>query len=148
MSDFDIYSLEQTALRLLVKREHSRWELRQKLKTGKASPGQIEQLLDELAEQDAQSDRRYAQEYIDFRRRRGFGPARIHLELSERGITPELVDELLDPDDEQWDQVLLATAKSKFGGNPPQGFRDWARRARFLEYRGFSPDTICRLLSK
>jgi len=57
-----------------------------------------------------------------------------------------LVEACLDPLSEQWDQRLLETVKGKFGGAAPEGFREWARRARFLEYRGFTPADIRRLL--
>jgi len=148
LSDPDTHSLEQAALRLLGAREHTRRELRRKLNSRATDSGQLEQLLDALAARGAQSDRRYTQSYIASRRRRGFGPVRIRLELRERGVAAALVEESLDPDDARWDQVLVETAKAKFGGNPPQGFADWAKRARFLEYRGFSPDAIRRLITE
>lgn len=146
MSATDDQDLELAALRLLADREHSRQELRRKLKARATQPGQLEQLLDTLAEKGAQSDRRYTQEFIASRRRRGFGPVRIRMELTERGVSKALVDDCLDPDDALWDQILLETEKSKFGGKPPDGFSEWAKRARFLEYRGFAPAHIRRLL--
>ena len=148
MSDLDNQELERAALRLLGNREHSRRELRRKLKARATHSDQLERLLDTLTEQGAQSDRRYVLGYIDFRRRRGFGPVRIRMELTERGIAAALVDVCLDANDAHWDQLLLATAKSKFGEDPPLGFSEWARRARFLEYRGFAPDHIRRLLPR
>jgi regulatory protein len=146
MSATDDQNLELAALRLLANREHSRHELRRKLKSRATQSAQLEQLLDALAEQGAQNDRRYTQEFIASRRRRGFGPVRIRTELTERGVSAALIDDCLEPDDAFWDQVLLETAISKFGGKPPEGFREWAKRARFLEYRGFAPAHIRRLL--
>ncbi|MCB1753622.1 MAG: regulatory protein RecX [Gammaproteobacteria bacterium] len=148
MSGAEISKLERAALRLLVAREHSRWELRRKLNAHAAQPEHIERLLDRLEEQGVQSDLRFTQEYIAARGRRGFGPIRIAVELNERGIAAALVEACLDPDGARWEQILLETAKSKFGGNPPEGYEDWARRARFLEYRGFTTASIRRLLPR
>lgn len=146
LPDTDIHSLEKAALRLLGMREHSRQELRRKLRSRITDAGQLERLLDSLEERGAQSDRRFTREYIRFRSNRGYGPVRIRMELTERGIDASLIEECLDPDEEQWDQVLLAAAKCKFGEQPSQGFREWAKRARFLEYRGFAHAHIRRLL--
>lgn len=146
MSDTDTHNLEKAALRLLGIREHSRQELRRKLKPRASHIDQLERLLDTLAECGAQSDRRFTGEYINFRSSRGFGPVRIRMELAERGIDASLIAQCLDPDDAQWDQVLITAAESKFGKQPSQGFREWARRARFLEYRGFARAHIRRLL--
>ena len=148
MSEIDNQELERAALRLLVDREHSRQELRRKLKARATHADQLERLLDALVEQGAQSDQRYAQEYIASRRRRGFGPVRIGRELAERGVEKALVAECLGSDDAHWDQILLLTVKSKFGEHPPEDFKEWARRARFLEYRGFAQDHIRRLLPR
>lgn len=139
-------NLERAALRLLGIREHSRQELRRKLNSRAPRPEQLEQLLDSLAELGTQSDLRFTREYVAFRSRRGFGPVRIRMELAERGIDAALMDECLDPDDARWDQRLLDTVKSKFGDEPPTGFSEWAKRARFLEYRGFAHEHIRRLL--
>ena len=148
MSDKDINSLERAALRLLAIREHSRQELRRKLMPRAGHSDQLEHLLNTLAARGEQSDQRFTREYINFRSRRGFGPVRIRTELAERGIDAALVEQCLDPDDAQWDQLLLAAAESKFGKQPPQGFGEWAKRARFLEYRGFARAHIRRLLQE
>ena len=146
MSDKANQDLERAALRLLSSREHSRLELQRKLKSRAIQTDQLERLLDCLAEQGVQSDQRYTREYISFRQRRGFGPVRIRMELTERGVAVALVEQCLDPDDARWDQLLLTAAKGKFGVNPPDDFSEWTRRARFLEYRGFTSAHIYRLL--
>ncbi|MCP5416595.1 MAG: regulatory protein RecX [Chromatiaceae bacterium] len=146
MSDSDFNALEQAALRLLGQREHSRAELYRKLKRRVQRSEELKRLLDHLAEQGLQSDQRYTLEYIDSRRRRGFGPIRIRQELIERGISAELLNQCIDPDEYAWDPILLTAVRARFGEDPAQGLRDWARRARFLQYRGFAVDHIRRLL--
>lgn len=141
------HKLEQAALRLLGKREHSRLELRRKLNACTADQAQLEALLDRLVEQGAQSDLRFAQGYVYRRAQHGFGPLRIHMELTECGIDAQLADACIDADDEEsWDQRLLSCVAGKFGKEPPAGYNEWAKRARFLEYRGFSRAQIRRLL--
>jgi regulatory protein len=128
-------------------REHSRLELRRKLSARAVDPAQLDALLDRLAEQGMQSDLRFAQGYVNKRARRGFGPLRIRMELAECGIDAEIADACVDADDEVlWDQRLLSCVASKFGKEPPAGYNEWAKRARFLEYRGFPRDHIRRLL--
>lgn len=103
-------------------------------------------VLDDLAGRGLQSDERYTEQYVDLRIRKGYGPARIRAELAERGIDETLIQEWLDPTDPAWRECLRAVARTKFGDHPPEDRKEMARRARFLEYRGFSQDHIRRLL--
>ena len=142
----DRRSLEQAALRLLAGREHSRAELLRKLSPRTGEPALLEQVLDALERQGALSDARFVESYIDSRRRRGFGPRRIRRELGEKGVDRTLVGQLLDETDPDWDRALAEAARRKYGDRPPGDFRERARRARFLEYRGFAPERIRALL--
>ena len=139
-------ALEQAALRLLAGREHSRAELRRKLAAREGAESLLDQVLDALEERGDLSDARFVESYIDSRRRRGFGPRRIRQELQEKGVSRDLIGDWLDEDDPAWDQALSEAARRKYGDRPPADFRERARRARFLEYRGFPPERIRALL--
>ncbi len=102
--------------------------------------------LDELARQHLQSDDRYTEHYVAQRRAGGYGPRRITAELRERGIALELIEAWLDDSDASWPTQLAAVAAARFGTARPTDRRELARRARFLEYRGFPPDLIRRFL--
>lgn len=101
-------------------------------------------MLDQLAREGLQSDRRYAETYLDSRARKGYGPVRIRQELRERGIADSLIDESLDASALDWTAVLAAVRDKKFGGAPPADFNERARQSRFLQYRGFSAEQIRR----
>ena len=138
--------LEQAAVRLLATREHSRAELRRKLLARAGEVAVVEALLDDLAARGLQSDARYAEQYVAQRAARGYGPARIRAELRERGIDEAVIADWLDERDPVWKERLAEVARKRFGAAGPADFRDRARRARFLEYRGFGAELIRRAL--
>ncbi|MCB1761270.1 MAG: regulatory protein RecX [Gammaproteobacteria bacterium] len=140
--------LKEKAIKLLAMREHSRAELQRKLAPRCDDDKQLQQLLDELGDSGLQSDRRFTEAYAEARRNRGFGPIRIRAELLARGIDQALVDSALMAADQTWDEALLAAARQRFGSSKPVDYRQWSRRARFLEYRGFAPASIRRLLPR
>ena len=105
-------------------------------------------VLDVLETQHALSEQRFVQTYIESRKRKGFGPVRIRMELREKGVDSNLVSDWLDENDPDWDEVLIQAARRKFGSVPPSDFRERGKRARFLEYRGFSPERIRQFLRK
>jgi len=128
---------------MLARREHSQRELTQKL-TGKGFKKEdIEQLLQEFAEKNWQSDIRFAESYSRSRLQKGFGPIRIQLELRERGVDINL-DTLFDePPD--WANLLTQLATKKYGGQPPTDIKERAKRMRFLQHKGFSGELIKHL---
>jgi regulatory protein len=84
---------------------------------------------------------RYAQNYVAYHAGRGQGPLRIAAELRRNGLTGELIDAALaaGPD---WSALARKVCLAKFGPSPPESWAQRARRARFLQYRGFSSDHI------
>ena len=134
------------ALRLLARREHSRRELHSKLQLRAYEAQQIEQALDRLCEQDYLSDQRFAEAYVAERVAKGFGALRIEAELRERGIDGAATAAVLAPFAERWESLLADLLQRKFGSEPPADRREWLKRARFLQSRGFRADSIRRVL--
>jgi regulatory protein len=134
------------AVRLLATREHSRAELRRKLLARGGDATVVEGLLDDLARRRLQSDARYAEQYVAQRSARGYGPTRIRAELRERGVEDAVIADWLDERDAAWNERLTEVLRKRFGSAGPADFRDRARRARYLEYRGFSAELIRRVL--
>ena len=62
------------ALKLLARREHSRFELHHKLQQKGWSEEQIQEVLSELSESQLQSDTRFIEMYIRHRTEAGYGP--------------------------------------------------------------------------
>lgn len=134
-------SAYQQALAWLSRREHSAAELRQKLK-GAAQPAElIEQALLQLQQQGYQSDQRFAESLLNARRRQGQGPLRIEAELKRHRIDPELLAQAMAQYDD-WLELAAQVRTRKFGETVPKDWSERARQARFLAYRGFSPEWI------
>ena len=131
-----------SAMRLLARREHSRAELRGKLVGRGFENDSVEELLQGLEDQDLLSDERFAMSLIASRAETGYGPKRIDLELRNRGVSEELARETLAKAEVDWGQQVTDQAVRKFGSDPAQTFPEWARRARYLERRGFGQDAI------
>ena len=131
-----------SAMRLLARREHSRAELRGKLVGRGFENDSVEELLQGLEDQDLLSDERFAMSLIASRAETGYGPKRIDLELRNRGVSEELAREALAKAEVNWGQQVTDQAVRNFGNDPAQTFPEWARRARYLERRGFGQDAI------
>ena len=131
-----------SAMRLLARREHSRAELRGKLVGRGFENDSVEELLQGLEDQDLLSDERFAMSLIASRAETGYGPNRIGLELRNRGVSEELAREALAKAEVDWEERVTDQVARKFGSDPAQTFPEWARRARYLERRGFGQDAI------
>ncbi|MCB1888284.1 MAG: recombination regulator RecX [Rhodocyclaceae bacterium] len=137
-------ALRQRALRLLAQRDHSRAELVRKL-ASLGTPEEIEAVLDRMTELDLQSDRRFAEQLVRSKASR-FGAARLRHELRQRGIADELGDAALASELPDGEFARARTVWQGRFGHLPADARDWARQARFLQYRGFSADVIRQIL--
>ena len=142
----DAQDIETTAVSLLAVREHSRKELLGKLAARGYAREQIEPVLEGLARKGLQSDARFTESYIEGRVRRGSGPLRIRAELRQRGIDDSLIGACLEPYGGQWREEMRRVHDNKYGAAPPTNRKELARRARFLEYRGFPGELIGQLL--
>ena len=142
----DTQTIEQTALRLLRFREHGSAELRLKLLKRGFATDAVETTLSRLAERNLLNDVRFVESYVDERMRKGFGPLRIAAELRERGVDDALIGDHLDPDEGIWMEVLAGAHAKKFGVGAATERLSLARRARFLEYRGFTTAQVSSFL--
>jgi regulatory protein len=136
-------TLRERALRLLARREHARVELSRKLAPHAESAEQLEALLDNLAERGLLSDVRYVEMRLNARRAR-FGNARLAYELRTQGVAAELVDEALAGDEDELSRAHQVWQR-KFGSQTTD-VTERARQMRFLINRGFSGETIRRVL--
>ena len=129
---------------LLARREHSRRELGDKLAAKSFDPDVIRNVLDELEREGLISSGRFAERFVAARAARGQGPVRIARELAERGV--ESPRDWIDDARYDWNRLARDVRRKKFGEALPSSFKEKARQARFLEYRGFSQDQIRRAL--
>jgi regulatory protein len=133
--------LRARALRHLVRREHSRAELARKLGPHAASAAALEQVLDLLLSKRQQSDERYAEERSRVLSRK-YGAARIRHDLRAKGIAEDILRSVSAAGELERARAILKR-KYRSAATTPQ---ERARRARFLQGRGFSTEVIVRLL--
>jgi regulatory protein len=128
---------------LLARREHSRLELWRKLQS-RFDKEELDQALNVLADENLQSDERFAQSFTRERMLRGYGPLRIDSELRQRGVVRNTIEKALAnvPREEGicWRELARQALQRKFGDAPPSDVKDKARRLRFLSYRGFGEE--------
>ncbi len=139
-------TLRGVALDLLSRREHSTRELQDKLLSRDFELDEIRPVLQTLSREGLLSDERFVESFIHSRMGRGSGPVKIRLELRQRGISDELIETWLDERDERWNASAEAVRVKKFGSALPTEYRERARQTRFLQYRGFTPEQIRRVL--
>lgn len=153
-------SLKVRALQWLAQREHSRAELRRRLLRLAAPPAQpasgadpsadgaddaearVDELLDWLEAHRYLSEARFAESRVHARAGR-FGNLRIRQELAQHRV-------VLTPDAEQsLKETELARAREVWRRRyaaPAESAAERARQARFLTGRGFSAETVRRVL--
>lgn len=136
----------ETAIRMLARREHSAYELRQKLTQRDFGADEIDVVLARLADRNLQSDERFAEAYIHQRKQKGYGPLRIANELKQKGVDAPVYNPLLYAEEHDWYAVLERQLRKKFGDTPCEDYADKARRIRFLQYRGFALEAINEVL--
>ncbi|MGD9153522.1 MAG: regulatory protein RecX [Gammaproteobacteria bacterium] len=134
--------VRNVAIKLLAQREHSRYELQSKLLIRKYDREAIEKVLDELSQDNLQSDVRFTQSYTRMKMQRGFGPIRIRQELHDRGIDDGLIEECLSISLDEWIQEIIKVRNKKFGFDAPHDYDERTKQMRFLQYRGFTTEQI------
>jgi regulatory protein len=136
----------------LARREHSFYELKQKLllKLPDAALSDVEAVLGRLREEKLQSDDRFAESYIRYRKSRGFGYHHIKADLSARHVSADILMKYLHSDDADWIEIAEALVQKKMKDREPLEFgcKRHRKLLRFLEARGFSGLEIRRVLEK
>jgi len=124
-----------------MRREHSRAELARKLAPYADSAESLAQVLEELATRKQLSDERYAEARTHWLSRK-YGAAKIRHDLRAHGVADAVVDRV----SAQGELERARSILEKKYRHPPTTREDKARRARFLQGRGFSMDVIQRLV--
>ena len=140
-------SITEVAMGLLARREHTRLELSRKLRSKGFNENDIGPAIELLEANNCLSDERFTESYINMRKHKGYGPLRIEQELRERGVDSELVDEFLDRNNHEWRTILQQQYSRKYGDEPVVEYSDRAKRAKFLQNRGFPLDWVFSLTS-
>ena len=124
-----------------MRREHSRAELARKLAPYADSAESLAQVLEELASRKQLSDERYAEARVHWLSRK-YGAAKIRQDLKAHGVADAVVERVSNDGEEVRARAILARKYRTAATSPAEK----ARRARFLQSRGFSMDVIQRLV--
>ena len=148
--------VRRAAMDLLARREHSVEQLRQKLARRFGRDPELDQViveqLDRLVDEGLLSDSRFAAAMLRQLVLKGLGPRRLDGELRQRGIDQgwQVCAEAAELDIDWFEQARVVYSK-KFPRPIPDGDseprrKEWAKRARFMQYRGFEADQFMHLL--
>jgi regulatory protein len=147
---------------LLARREHSRYELAEKLRqrfSDRDDDGDegdegderfhlesvLPRVLDQLEHDGLLSDERFVESYVRVRRNKGYGPLHIRQNLQQRRVASGLIEIWVDDQSSQWQQQLAMVLHKRCGATLPViGSREYFKLQRFLQSRGFTGEQIRR----
>jgi len=138
----DVPVLRRAAMDYLARREHSLFELIQKL--SKKFPETDNELLlavvEALKSENLQSDARFTESYVRYRKSKGFGYLHIKADLAARRISDNLLATYLLAEDEHWQITAdrLIEKKLRHSEQLKYGSKLHRRLTRFLQARGFT----------
>ena len=130
--------IRRVAINHLSRRDYTKHELLVRLNQRFESPEEVEEVVENLSLEGLQSDGRFAESFIRYRIQKGFGPIRIRKELQERGVEENLLSVSLEVFELDWEKKAIEVLDKKFGKTICEDFQEIAKRARFMEHRGFS----------
>ncbi len=137
--------LRERALRLLARREHSRFELSRKLERAGFAPADIAQLLDQFEAKNWLSDQRFAESYVADHRARA-GSIKLAYDLRQRGVPDSIIEAMLAENRDSEHERARTAWQKKFGAAPADA-TEKARQIRFLQSRGFTLDIIRHVIN-
>ena len=125
-----------SALKMLMRREHSKLELSQKLQAKGFDIVDVNSSISKLVQQNYQSDDRFSEGFILMRFNQGKGPVKIASELKMRGI------DTFDLSIFDWFKLAKEIRQRKFGDASSLDYKEMAKQKRFLQSSGFNLDQI------
>ncbi|MCH5160456.1 MAG: RecX family transcriptional regulator [Clostridiales bacterium] len=135
----EVNSAFERAVSYLSSVPRSKSEIRQKLRDKGYDRDVIDEAIVRLVSYRYIDDRAYAECYIKSKGKQ-YGKFRLSAELRKKGVSTEIIDELLDDGDEDG----TAAARKYLRSHPSC---DVQKLKRFLAGRGFSWDAILRTIS-
>jgi regulatory protein len=141
-----------SALRILTGRDHSKYELIQKLEQRGFTAHDIEKAVSECERFDYINDERTSRVYIRQLILKGYGEKRIRYEMNKKGLVGERIQNILSETIAKIDELDGAERILEKNIKRFEREGDLKKRRdkiyRFLNARGFSQDTIRKLIKK
>ena len=136
-------------MNLLARREQSFSELVQKLSDKYPDFDKHEVILpalEKLRAEKLQSDERFVESYVRYRKTRGMGPLKIEMELEQKGVNGDLIQDELYSEENDWIEQCREVMLRKFPDGPAEKLDDRQKQHRFLNQRGFDSEQIRRVI--
>lgn len=135
-------SAYQRAAGLLVRREHSRRELKRKLAARGVEADEAEAAVERLAGQGWQDDSRFAESLARSRAAAGYGPLRIRAELGTHGLAGEQIEAALAACEADWAENARQAIARRYSAAELADPGKRRKAAEFLFRRGFDHDSV------
>ena len=138
-------------MNLLARREQSFSELVQKLSDKYPDFDKHEVILpalEKLRAEKLQSDERFVESYVRYRKTRGMGPLKIEMELEQKGVNGGLIQDELYSEDNDWIWQCREVMLRKFPDGPAEKQEDRQKQYRFLNQRGFDSEQVQQVLKR
>jgi len=133
-------NIQATVLYLLARREHTRFELKQKLLLKNFPPELIDSTIEKFAANGWQDDERFAQMYARARIERGDGILKLKMKLRTYGLSDAIIAQTLPTDIDFWRQQIQRKWAKKC--QPTKNTAQRLKNIRFLQSRGFTLEQI------
>lgn len=143
----DLEKARASALASLSLREHSEFELTQKLKRKGYQPESIETIIKECLQSNYLNDLRFAEIYWRQRSQKGYGPRRIESELQQKGIDSNDIYQSSLQEELDFEKVIQKVYEKKYRNKPIADFKDKIKRQNYLYQRGFDREFIRIILA-
>ena len=137
---------------LLARREHSFFELKQKLliQYPELNPSNLDLALNQLQCENLISDERFTESYIRYRKGKGFGYIHIKANLGSRRVHPDIIAQYLHIDDDEWNKIALDLVSKKVRDRKQiqYGSKSCRKIMRFMKSRGFTINEIIKAIDQ
>ncbi len=148
-----ISQARETALRILTYREHSITELKRKLQRKGYNEEILQILLNRLEEVNLLNNTRFAQLWIENRKRKGtYGRKRIIQELKQKGISISIINKLLETEFDYETELELAIKQAQKKLNiikkrEHNKLKQHSKLYNFLIRRGFDGEIVSKVIN-
>lgn len=139
--------VREAAFRLLARREHSQCELLRKLMEKGFSSQCCTEVIQQLANEGYQSQRRFTEMWINSRAAKFYGENKIRSELAQHQISSALITEVFNDAEVDWFELCLHSFRKKFGAHASDDWTLKQKQKRHLWQRGFTDEQISYAIS-
>lgn len=153
LKEEELFSLRNSALRLITRRPHSSFELRTKLLKKKFQKEDITKIINDFLSKGYLSDKDFAERFIEEGLKKKKGLMKIKAELFSKGVSREIIDSIIQK--YEGDSLLLPNAKSlaqrKLESLRHKNLEPIQKKQKLFSYlsgKGYSSDIIRQVVDE